>query len=152
MSSTVGHDLFVTKLDPSGQFLWSKHFATDRKECTSTDCDLDRIALAADAEGDIVLSGHFQGVVDFGGTSLTSSGGTDLFVAKLKSEDGSLLWSGSYGDEKSQCAELECVVSGAFDAAGNVVLAGYFDNTIDFGFGPHKSAGEHDVFAVKMLP
>jgi hypothetical protein len=152
MSSSVGHDLFVAKFDPKGDYLWSKHFPTERKECTADDCNLDRIALVADGEGDIVLSGHFQGAVDFGGTALTSNGGTDLFVAKLKSEDGSLLWSGSYGDEKSQCAELECLVSGTIDAAGNVVLAGYFDNTIDFGFGTHKSVGAHDVFVVKMLP
>ncbi len=38
----------------------------------------------------------------------------------------------------------------AVDGDGNVVVAGYFVNTVDFGGGPLTSAGGSDVFAVKL--
>jgi hypothetical protein len=152
LTSSVGHDLFVAKFDPNGTFLWSRQFATDRDPCPINDCQLDRIDLAVDAQGDFVLTGNFVGGVDFGGTSLAANGGTDIFVAKLASEDGSLLWSGNFGDESPQCAPPDCLVAATTDADDSVFLAGYFDAAVDFGVGPHVSAGDHDAFVVKMRP
>jgi outer membrane protein assembly factor BamB len=151
-SSGAGHDLFVAKFDPKGDFLWSKHFPVERQPCDPSDCQQDRIDLAVDSLGDLVLTGHFAGSVDFGGTNLSSNGGTDVFVAKLDAEDGGLLWSASYGDEKPQCTSPDCLVAAAIDHGDQVVLAGYFDATIDFGVGVHKSAGEHDAFVLKLGP
>ncbi len=39
--------------------------------------------VAADAEGNVVIVGSFEGHVDFGGGSLVSGGALDVYVAKL---------------------------------------------------------------------
>jgi len=40
----------------------------------------------------------------------------------------------------------------AVDGSGNVTLTGYFEETVDFGFGPLTSAGAFDVFLVQFTP
>ena len=40
----------------------------------------------------------------------------------------------------------------ASDAAGNVLVTGFFEGTVDFGGGPLMSAGSSDVFVVKLEP
>jgi hypothetical protein len=38
------------------------------------------------------------------------------------------------------------------DEAGNVVLAGYFGGSIDFGGGTFTSATSSDIFVAKLAP
>jgi hypothetical protein len=40
-------------------------------------------SIAVDADGNSYVSGYFEGTAIFGGTTLTSSGGTDIFIAKM---------------------------------------------------------------------
>lgn len=39
--------------------------------------------IAVDSSGNCYVTGNFYGTATFGSTSLTSSGGSDIFVAKL---------------------------------------------------------------------
>jgi hypothetical protein len=58
-----------------------------------------------------------------------------------------LLWSKRFGDASSQAPEAT-----AIDSAGNVVITGYFNCTVDFGNGPHVTAGDYDAFIAKLMP
>jgi len=56
-------------------------------------------------------------------------------------------WSIRLGDAISQLAE-----GVAFDQSGNIIVAGSFEGTTDFGGGPITSAGGYDIFVVKLAP
>ena len=60
---------------PGGR-LWSNRFG-------SSDLDEGR-AIAVDVDGDVLVTGSFNGTVNFGGGPLTSAGSDDIFVLKLR--------------------------------------------------------------------
>jgi hypothetical protein len=118
--------------------LWSQQFggaAEDRG-----------ITVAVDPGGNVVLSGFYRGTASFGGGNFTSAGQTDIFVAKYNAS-GSHLWSRSFGG-----ISLDRPRVVATDGAGNVLLTGSFQSTIDFGGGPLASSGSSDIFLVKLDP
>jgi hypothetical protein len=55
------------------------------------------------------------------------------------------LWSKSFGN-----AGFDVATATAIDSAGNVVVTGYFQGTVDFGGGPLTTAGEDDIFVAKL--
>jgi hypothetical protein len=102
-------------------------------------------AISVDAGDNIVLTGQLSGAADFGGGAITSAGSIDLFVAKLDAT-GKHMWSKRFGD----AAGSQTGMSVATDKQGNIIVAGYFDGTIDFGGGPLTSAGTIDIFVAKL--
>jgi hypothetical protein len=131
-------DIFVAKLSPSGDVLWAKRFGDGDYQVGQ--------AIAVDAAGNVLLTGYFNGSVSFGGAPLTSSGGEDVFVAKLD-PNGSHLWSASFGDGAKQNGQAIAV-----DAAGNVVVTGDIDGTVDFGDGAPVTAAGSNAFVLKLNP
>ncbi len=103
-------------------------------------------SVAVDDVGNTTIVGHFTGSVNFGGATLVSAGGYDVFVAKFLS-DGTHLWSASFGSAQDQIAFDVDV-----DDAGSMYVTGYFQNTISFGGPTHTSAGDYDAFLVKFAP
>jgi hypothetical protein len=134
--SAGGYDVFVAKLDPAGNHLWSKHFGEGGQQA----CD----GVATDASGNVLVIGDFNGPLDFGGGPLANAGFDDVFVAKFD-PTGNHLWSKRFGDWSEE--EGHGV---ATDAAGNALVTGVFEGTVDFGGGPLTSAGGHDVFVAKL--
>ena len=49
-------------------------------------------AVAVDASGNVLVTGFFSGTVDFGGGSLVSAGGREIFLAKYDG-NGAHVWS-----------------------------------------------------------
>ncbi|MCZ2111199.1 MAG: hypothetical protein LC118_16790 [Dehalococcoidia bacterium] len=77
--------------------------------------------------------------------TLTSAGGRfDAFVAKLDSQ-GNTLWAKSAGG-----TDYDEAFSLSVDAAGNIFTTGVFSDTATFGTTSLTSAGETDVFVMKM--
>ena len=114
-------------------YLWSQRFGS-----TSTDIGH---SVAADASGNLFVTGYFQGSVDFGGGVLISAGATqDIFLAKYNST-GVHQWSQRFGSSGSDQG-----LAIAVDGSGNVYLTGRFDGTVNFGGGPLVSAGLTDIF------
>jgi hypothetical protein len=129
-------DLFLTKLDASGAPTWAKRFgsAADETYCR----------VATDAKGQILLAGPLSGSLTFGGTTLTSVGASDLFVAQLDT-DGNTLWAKRFGDAKGG------IVAGvAADSNGNVIIAGHMMGSIAFGGAALPNAGASDIFIAKL--
>jgi hypothetical protein len=126
------------KFDSSLGHLWSRRFGD-----SSTDTGT---AVAFSSGGDVVATGSFYGSVDFGGGSLSSSGGPDMFLAWLDG-DGNHLVSQSFGD-----VDYQYSVTLALDPWDNVVVGGYFGGIVDFGGGPVMATDGSDGFLVKFSP
>jgi chitodextrinase len=130
---------FVTVLaQTSGQYLWSKGFGG-----SSLGDSVIVNAVAADANGNVVITGQLQGRADFGGALLTSAGGSDVFIAKFSSS-GALLWSKRFG-----ATSTDTGYGIGVDTSGNVLVIGIFQGTVDFGGGSLISAGGSDIFLAK---
>ncbi|MDI1476634.1 hypothetical protein [Polyangium sp. y55x31] len=73
-------DIFVLKLSPAGDYLWSKHYGDPLVYETDV-CN----GVATDPMGNIVLTGEYGGTIDFGLGTLSSGdlNTQDVFVAKL---------------------------------------------------------------------
>jgi len=101
--------------------------------------------VSVDGIGNIVVTGYFNGTVDFGGGALTSAGGTDIFLANFDAS-GTHLWSRRFGDASTQRG-----YSVAVDGMGKIIVTGFFRGTVDFGGGVLTSAGNSDIFLAKFL-
>ena len=142
--SEGNNDIFVSRLDTSGSFVWAKQMGgTSEDAATST---------AIDVYGNIYTTGYFAGTADFDpGTdtfNLTTVGDKDVFICKLNGS-GKFIWAGQMGGSK-----FEMGLSLTVDISGNVYSTGYFAGTADFDPGADTfnltSAGEWDIFIQKM--
>ena len=136
ITSSGGADIFVLKLNSSGTFQWVSTFGG-----TSTDVGY---GIAVDSSGNFYITGYFQGTVDFGGGDVTSAGNTDIFVLKLNSS-GTFQWVSTFGSTGRDYSEAIAV-----DSSGNSYITGYFEGTVDFGGGDVTSAGNTDIFVLKL--
>jgi len=140
LNSAGGHDLFLGRFSPDGEHLWSKRFGDGAQQFN------DGFALAVDAAGEIAVAGDFEGTIDFGGGPLVAKNVGDPFLVRFTA-DGGHVWSkafktGSYAYPQGL----------AFDAAGALVLGGYFLVSLDLGGGVMNSAGLVDAFVGKFGP
>jgi hypothetical protein len=80
-------DIFITKLDASGNFLWAKQIG-------GSSIDAGR-SILLDNSANVYITGNFQGTVDFdpgpGTFNLTASGLNTGFLVKLNSSGG-FIW------------------------------------------------------------
>jgi len=72
--SSGAEDVFVAKYDSAGTLLWAR-------KAGGSAYDEGR-AIAVDAAGNAFVAGLFQGTASFGATNLSSSGQSDIFLAK----------------------------------------------------------------------
>ena len=147
LTSAGSEDMFVSKLDSSGNFAWAK-----RMGGTSHDGG---ISVVVDGAGNVHTAGKFFGTADFdpgpGTFNLTSAGAEDIIVSKLDSA-GDFVYAkrmgGPAGDQPLNGSSL------TLDGAGNVYTTGYFTLTADFDPGPATfnltSAGAVDIFVSKL--
>jgi gliding motility-associated-like protein len=144
LTSVGGWDIFISKLDSDGNFVWVKQIGGTLNEYGT--------AIAVDASGNVYTSGHFQGTADFdpgaGIYNLTSANEHDLFVSKLDT-DGNFIWAKKMGGQGNNLMHAL-----SLDAARNVYTTGRFEATVDFnpGTGTYNliSAGSSDIFVSKL--
>ena len=125
LTSNGGYDVFISKLNSSGNYLWAKSFGGSGSDWG------EGVALGPD--GSVYLTGEFTGTVNFnpGGTfNLTSAGTEDNFVSRLDSS-GNFLWAGTDGSsiiDTSGCIDnVSQSLAVAYD--GSVYTTGVFDTT-----------------------
>jgi hypothetical protein len=137
LTSKGQSDVFVVKYNSSGTPLWA--FSGG-----GSGADIGR-SIAVDSSGSSVVTGSFEGTADFGSTSLTSQGGSDLFVAKLDT-NGNFLWARSAG------GGVEDTGFGvAVDSAGASWTAVWFTGTATFPGGTTRtSQGNVDAAVMKL--
>ena len=138
LMSAGAQDIFVAKLADSSIPSWSGRYG-DASDQVAT-------AVGVDHQGSVLVAGNFSGAVNFGGDTLASLGGTDVFVTKLDS-GGNHSWSKRFGNGDDQEAS-----AAAFDSNGNGIVVGSFRGAVDFGGGLLTSAGGRDIFVAKFAP
>jgi hypothetical protein len=105
-----------------------------------------KVSMARDANGDIYVFGQFTGSRSFGSVTLTSSGSSDIFIAKM-SAFGPILWAVKGGSSFSSATSGGIVVSG-----NNIYITGAFSNFITLGTCAITGSGSNntDVFIASL--
>lgn len=138
-SNAGSQDAAVIKLSGvDGSLVWAKAFGS-----SSTD---GAAAIVADGSGNAVVTGSFQGSMNLGGTAHIAVGSKDGYFARLAAGTGTFMGSKSFGGGND-----DTPLAVAVDAAGAVVVAGFFSGMIDFGPDSISSADAFpDAFVVKF--
>ena len=142
----VGRDAFVAKLDAlTGTASW----ATCRGGLSG-----DEAFAVAVAGNDVVVAGRFRSpAISFGGTPQLNAdldgGSGDVFVVKLDGNDGSEIWSTSFGVDNGSAGH-EAAQDIAVDSQGDVVVVGYYLDPFDAGGGALPMGAGNNGFAVKL--
>jgi hypothetical protein len=101
-------------------------FAWARQIIGST--NLQSEAVARDSQGNVYVTGWFQGQADFGSNNvITSSGFADMFLAKYDN-DGNLLWLKQGGGSQGYDGGTDLVV----DSQDNIIVVGNYGRTAFF--------------------
>ncbi|HYF02924.1 MAG TPA: SBBP repeat-containing protein [Patescibacteria group bacterium] len=142
------YDIFVCKLDSSGNFLWAKNMG-------GRDSDIS-LSVVTDKFGNIYTTGFFIAEADFDPGNDTFSLVSpfipfvepDIFVSKLD-PNGNFVWAKRMGGMYKNWG-----TSIAVDDFQNVYTIGRFDSTADFNPGPGEfsmtSNGSEDIFITKL--
>ncbi|NJM94521.1 MAG: hypothetical protein HC842_07535 [Cytophagales bacterium] len=83
--------------------------------------------IAVDNAGNTFIVGHFQNSIDMGGTTLTSAGAADGYVAKYDAS-GALLWASLLSS-----VEDVRVVGISIDCSGYIYITGTYLGTLTYG-------------------
>ncbi|WP_414620750.1 DUF4114 domain-containing protein [Calothrix sp. CCY 0018] len=100
--------------------------------------------LAVDAEGNTYATGDFTGEVILGNDTLTSAGGSDVFVAKFDT-DGKIDWAKNFGNENNDYVEDIAV-----NSDGEVYFTGTFENITPSEDPSLPGAESDDIFVTKL--
>jgi len=142
-------DIFVLKLNSSGNFVWAKSMGGSSQYDLAYDITVDGI-------GNVYTTGVFSGTADFdpgpGISNLTGIGTTNnnnIFISKLD-VNGDFVWAKQMGGSGTDVPKSIRV-----DGNGNVYTTGYFQNTVDFDPGPgilnFTSTGPYDDIYIQKL-
>ena len=139
-------DIFISKLDTNGDFVWAKGMGGTLEDRG--------YGLSIDTSGNVYTTGFFQGTVDFdpgaGTFDLINASGYDIFISKLDT-NGGFAWAKSMG------GTLDSEGRGlSVDTSGNVYSTGYFRGTVDFDPANGTTeiiasiGGSQDIFVSKL--
>jgi PKD repeat protein len=134
VTSAGAGDVAIAKYaGANGAYQWSKRFGGAGADRPT--------GIAADAAGRIDVTGVFAGSASFGGATLASAGGNDVFVAQYQAASGAHVWSKRFGGTGDDYGNDVAV-----DAAGGLVVTGQFVTSIDLGGGVLTNANAPDIF------
>jgi len=101
-------------------------------------------ATATDASGNVYVAGYLAGTIDLGGTLLSSTGQSNLFVAKWSPVTQRFAWI-------LQSGGIGIAYPTALAVNGNqIYLTGYFQGSPAFGGTTFTGAGSNDIFVAKI--
>lgn len=119
ITSLGSQDVFIAKYNSAGVLQWVKRvggaFADQGND------------IALDAANNVIVTGEFRDVADFGLDSLTSLGNaSDVFITKLN-DAGAFQWT-----QKGSGANADRGLNVDTDGSGNIYATGQFSQTIAF--------------------
>ncbi|QBN18636.1 SBBP repeat-containing protein [Flavobacterium nackdongense] len=147
LTSKGYNDIFISKLDASGNFVWAKLMGSIFGDSG--------YAITVDPAGNVFTTGSFSDTCDFdpnAGVSTMTALVENIFISKLDT-NGNFVWAKSMGGIAYNRGRL--ITS---DAAGNVYVGGTFGGTTDFdpnaGVANLTSVGSfggnEDMFILKL--
>jgi hypothetical protein len=134
--------LWLVKLDPTtGNAIWGSQ--------TPNVSGVTGARLALDSAGNAIVMGSFTNSLnDFGSGPLVNQGGTDVYVVVHSGANGQYLFSkgfGGPGDDAGTDVATDPVT-------GNVILTGFFQDSVDFGTGPIAAQSPYSMFVLSLGP
>lgn len=127
--TSAGFDLWVAKLMPDGTAVWAIPIGSSGDEKYPV--------MTIDSAGDVYVAGPIAAAITLGSFSIGGAGGSDIFVAKLRNTDGSVVWAKSFGstadDEPAGIA---------INSSGQILVSGSIGGALQAG-GPFS--GESDI-------
>jgi len=142
--------VYVAKYDANGNFIWANSYGGSGNYGNWGN------NICADANGNVIVSGAFQGTADFdpgsGVSNLVAIGNNDIFLAEYDA-NGGYLWAFSIPSSGSLYNGAQGLTT---DAAGNVFISGYIESAADFdpdlGVKTLTPYGYMDIFIAKYDP
>jgi len=138
-------DIFFSKFDASGNFIWGKTIGGSNNELCNE--------LAIDKNKNIIITGLYYGAGDYDPSAsianLSWAGSSDLFIAKYDSV-GNYLWAKGISGANAESGKAAIA-----DTAGNIYFTGYFEGSVDFDPSPSTAllssiSLTKDVFVAKF--
>ena len=135
LNPSVGMDLLLMRLDPTGKVSWAKDVEPGAPE-------LHPFRLKLDPQGRLVLMAGIPGDGEPGGP-------LEMLLLAKYDTNGAPVWT-----RKIKTGVLGSVLGGDFaiDAGGNLYVTGAFSGTPDFGGITATSKGGADIFVAKFSP
>ncbi len=134
--STSGTGTYLTKYSNAGNFLWARKISDTNVA--------DAYGLKTDAAGNSYVVTTFTGTTTLGTATLTSSGASDIVIAKYTTS-GDVVWATKAGG-----SAVDKGISITTDAAGNSYITGSLSGTAVFGSTILSSAASTDGFVAKL--
>ncbi len=146
-SGTSWEDIFISKLDSNGNFVWAKSIGSFNRD--------DGYSICIDTFGNVYTTGYFQGIVDFdpgaGVFTLNSNtipSGWETFILKLDF-NGDFKWAFNFAGPGLDMGSSICT-----DQTGYVYSTGVFTGPTDFDIDTSVYAfttmGAIDIFVHKI--
>lgn len=139
LSSALGTDAYLARVAPGGDWSWVR-VAGGASSDSGT-------SLALGPEGLLWWGGNFQGTMSAGDHSVSSTGGSDMFVGAVQRVDGLTVSLERFGSPSAD--KLEAL---AADGYGGFYAAGGFTGSLSAGAESAVSAGGMDGFVGRFQP
>lgn len=140
VASNGSTDIFILKLDASGNFIWVKSFGGQYSDSG--------ISIGIDPSGNVITAGYFNGLVDFdpgpNNHLLSSSSGYHATIILNLDTNGNFIWAVSSGGGESEVTSMD------IDLKGNIYATGNFKGTTNFGPFNLASGIFEDLFIIKI--
>lgn len=146
LTSNGTYDCFLQKYSPTGTLIWAKSIGGIGDDGIGS--------IEFDPLGNILVTGYYEGTVDFDPNSgvvskTATSSSREIFVLKIDTA-GNLIWVKTFPGSTYSAygTDIKC------DSSGNIYTCGYFNGTVDFDPGIQtfslSSTSLWDLFIQKM--
>jgi hypothetical protein len=135
LTSAGSSDIFVAKFDASGSYQWAKQYGDAAEQ--------DVRSVAADACGNIVVTGDFAGTINFGTGALKAvSDAANIFLAKVGPTGR-----GGWAELFDSTSSVDALGAGsvAVDGEGRVTITSVLNGSVTYGGALLHSVGDESV-------
>lgn len=138
------HSYWIAKINSVGQFQWAKCFGNLPFDYTAYKYIERDIAVCVDDSGGVYITGGYDDTQTFGSTTLTSTGGYDIFIMKYNTS-GTFQWVINGGSDKDDWANGICS-----DKNGNVYVVGEHRDSLIIDTVIVNNYNKRDAFVLKI--
>jgi len=139
------YDFFLTKLDPSGNFLWVREVPNTTESVTGDAGKANLKSLIVDLQNNIYFCGFLRGTVNWGNNITTiCPGSSDILLLKYDTNGNILLGKRAGGMGGNRADDI------SLDNSGNVFLSGNFSSTAFFDSIAVSGTGNINSFITKI--